>query len=165
MKKLIIITIMAVGSLGVTEAEAQYVEKIGTNIFIDVRDMPSGTWSNSSLNSDHTENSSINTLFWRFEVAKSDEPGTKTWNAAKVACAAKGAGWRLPNQKEFQLVLIMKEMLILAGMNPFAAGALYFTSTTSSTNNADAFFSYINDSSMASIAKVNSLNIRCIREA
>lgn len=165
MNKLIIITIMAVGSLGVTEVEAQYVEKNGANIFIDVQDMPAGTWSSNSLNSDHTENSPTNSLFKRFEVAKSDESGTKLWAAAKTACANRGYGWRLPTQKELQLVLIMKDMLIRAGANSFAGGgALYYTGTTFYSDNTMAFVLNMGDNLTLSIYKASSLTVRCIRE-
>lgn len=156
---------MIVVSLGICPVQAQYVEKVGTKIFIDVQDMPNGTWTTVSLNSSHNEASSVNTLYKRFEVANTDESGDVTWTVAKTTCANRGIGWRLPTQKELLLMGVMKDMLILAGSLPFNFIGYYWSSTTVLANSAETWYVRIDSDRMtSSLSNTTPLSVRCIRE-
>lgn len=137
MKKLITFTLISIGTLVTIEVKAQYVEKVGASIFIDVENMPSGSWTTLSLNDSYSENHIINNLRKRFEVANSNETATMTWANAKAICNAKGAGWRLPTQKELQLMWILNDLIKAVGGNQlintvYWSNTLYSSLVTSS---------------------------------
>lgn len=125
------IAIMAISLMG-SEALAQKVIKDAAGkIYIDVTDMSEGTWSSNSLNSPHDENSPLNTLYKRFEVAKNEVEGN--WSERSSKCPA---GWRLPTMRELQLIYLYRTPLTMAGMSDFAHASRYMWAGTVNSNDA-----------------------------
>ena len=162
MKKIIMIALMAIGVLSFSEAQAQKVIKdAGGKIYIDVQDMPSGTWSATTLNVAHIHSNTTNSVFKKIEVADSDNAASN-WAAAKAACVTKGAGWRLPTQRELMLIWVMKDLLVQAGLPVFGVGG-YWASTGMDTTNT--WYVRFSDGATNAVANTNATYLsRCIRE-
>lgn len=111
--------------LGVENSYAQKMYKQGEMIVLDCgpgsgfpqgavemqkgKKIAVGTPSdNGGPMANNKENQSINaTVYHKLEVAKEDTP-TMTWANAYLYCKQQGEGWRLPTQRELQLIYIFK---------------------------------------------------------
>lgn len=184
MRKIIIITIIAIGMLGVNRAQAQKVIKAADGgIYIDVQDMLAGSFSTSTLNiiSKSTDMQRNNT-YKKIQIAKNDME-MMTWTAAiglssgyntiiasgnsqgsasgcKLYSAEGNAGkWRLPTQSELLLMYALKDPLETVGLT---FGAVYWSSCESSDN--EAWYVRMNLPLSYTSLKTTSNQVRCVRE-
>lgn len=144
---------------------ATYAQKVtrdsNKNVFIDARNVKTGV-SETSLNKPHNENSATNAIFIRFQVDATDSPSAN-WTSATATCVAKGSNWRLPTQKELQLIWTLKDDLVEAGVNDFEI-LNYWSSTEFSGFPKNAWYVYFNIGNTASFAQTYKYSVRCVRE-
>jgi hypothetical protein len=117
---------------------------------------------------DNDTNGKINAkVFQKLEIAPSDlEP--MTWADAFNACKNKGEGWRLPTQRELQLMWILKEALKEAFSHPDVNGSNFLSGSYGSGTEDSNFYaccvSFKDGMSVNYDKSSDSRNLRCVRE-
>ncbi|MCD8093458.1 MAG: DUF1566 domain-containing protein [Bacteroides sp.] len=101
------------------------------------------------------------TVYQKLEIAQTTIMGI-TWSNAKTTCSKKGAGWRLPTQREMQL--IAKFSLAITALLGEEGRVTSNNWTLMESGNDNAFF--VDGSGYSGITGKNSasINARCVRE-
>lgn len=167
--------------------QAQEVYKDGTRAILDLTvDMPAGaitavkkTWTGTPSNTagpltNNTETGTINaTVYRKLEIAPQDlnasgalsaSGGTMTWVNAFTYCRNlnyNGTGWRLPTQRELQLIYIFKPAL--ESITGTAFSATNYWSATESNASAAWCVTFVTCLTLTG-SKTASLHARCVRE-
>ena len=89
------------------------------------------------------------------EVAQYDFPKEVNWNDANEACTALGEGWRLPDNKELNILYQNKNKI--GGFVNY-----YYWSLTEEDSNI-AYYQNFNDSLQYVYSKVYKLHVRAVR--
>lgn len=100
------------------------------------------------------------TVYQKLEIAQSSITST-TWSNAKTACSNKGTGWRLPTQREMQLIAMFSPAI--KGLLGTDLTPNNWTLMESSSSNAY----YIDGSGYSGTTNKtanSNLNARCVRE-
>lgn len=194
--KRLILTVMFAGLLAPAGLMAQKTYIDGTSVILDLSEsagMPAGavttagkyssfTPSATVLGTDNDANGSINaTVYYKLEVAPHDLTGDGTIGSAGGAFTWVNAfnycknvnynsttGWRLPTQRELQIMYIfMPALNNLFGDS--AVGGTAFSSATywSSTEHSNATYSwyvFFSTGATNTYVKTNSYRVRCVRE-
>jgi hypothetical protein len=191
--KNIFLTVMIVGLLAPAGLMAQKVYNDGGKVILDLTvaaGMPAGvvtstpkyegfTPSASALGTDNGHNGSINaTVYQKLEVAPHDltgdgtigsASGTFSWANAFNYCKnvpLDGGGWRLPTQRELQLMYIFKPALesIFTGVGGTAllSTAVYWSATEA--NDSYSWYVIFTNGATNNGSKTANNSVRCVRE-
>lgn len=126
-----------------------------------------GTPSNSTgPMTDNSESGTINaTVYRKLEIAPADESSPIAWAAAYTLCqTSRGAGWRLPTQRELQAIYIFMPAIesLLGGSGNFRANTEYWSATED--ENSSSAWDWHTENGIASLYKSSSGYVRCVRE-
>ena len=105
-------------------------------------------------------------VYYKFEVQGTDKSTSSQWSAAHTACRNLGGTWRLPTQRELQLIWMLHEGLKkLDDFRPFG-DFNYWSASETSSNTSNAWFVNFTFSYgiTRNLSKTNSFRVRCIRE-
>ena len=84
------------------------------------------------------------TVYQKLEIAAETESSLMSWYAAYVACQNRGAGWRLPTQRELIAIWTFRSaiesLLGSSGAFPERDGTPYWSATESSSDNSCALY-------------------------
>lgn len=160
---------MALAAISATSAYAQKVEAalVDGNPVINCEGMPAGAYTTTSKgNAEATlKTPEANaTVYKRFAVSKADNSTSSTWFNAFTVCSGLGAGWRLPTQRELQLIWILHNELKKAnGFNPFIANSYWSATEDSSFSDGSWNVSFLNGNTSTSYKNYD-IRVRCLRE-
>ena len=171
MKKIILMTLLCVLAIG---SYAQRVYKEGDSFIIECKGMPEASYTKlakpSTLTATVNGIKGINsaaanqTVAYKFEVQIRNHNDASTRDDAIKKCDWKGPGWRLPTQRELQLIWTMREGLEkFEDFTPFAKKD-YWSATDCFSGYGIAVFFNTGYTSMRSTASYSTSPIRCIRE-
>lgn len=136
---------------------------------------PSNSGSNSSNNTDGTINQAV---YIKLQIANANEKGTDgkditaNWATAYTTCTAKNtngeSGWRLPTQRESQLIWIFKTALESYSFFTSFTGD-YWTGTESTTSDYSWYICIKDNDNNDGYSPDNTLKstqkyIRCVKE-
>lgn len=151
---------------------AQHVES-GSSI-ISCRTVPFGARRPAKEVFDpyHFENDPSNLLPHKFEVAKENAATTMNWESARSACNNKGNGWRLPTQKEMNVIVMLHDELLsqpgfspIKNINTTSAEQWYWTGTLVYNNSNDAWATDFKNNGRVYYKGQNEIFfVRCVRE-
>lgn len=117
--------------------------------------------------SDNGESGTINaTVYRKLEIAPADESSTVTWAAAYTLCqTSRGAGWRLPTQRELQAIYIFRPAIesLLGSSGNFRANTEYWSATEYESVTGFAWGWYT-EGMTGSLDKREGHYVRCVRE-
>lgn len=130
-----------------------------------------GPWTITPIHAESdvsSNDSGINTVSEKFEVASVNARTQSTWANAKTACqnysqASGAAGtWRLPTIQELKLICILQKKL--TACNQLSSSGYYWAATESRKISGNAWVLY-SDGAMSSQSKTSSQGIvRCVRD-
>ena len=130
-----------------------------------------GPWTITPIHAESdvsSNDSGINTVSEKFEVASVNARTQSTWANAKTACqnysqASGAAGtWRLPTIRELTLIYILQKKL--TACNQLSSSGYYWAATESSKISGNVWVLY-SDGAMTSQSKTSSQGIvRCVRD-
>lgn len=193
--KRILLLVMFAGLMASAGCFAQKVYKDGNKVILDLSvasGMPAGvvtdqskymgfTPSGNALGANNGISGSINaTVFQKLEVAPNDlnaagaisSTGTMTMNWVTAFNGCKGlnynggGGWRLPTQRELQLIYIFKpaieQIFAEASISTAFFDAYYWSSTEQNASNSWAV--RLSDGYALNNPKANTSRVRCVRE-
>lgn len=194
--KRLVLTVMFAGLLAPAGLMAQKVYIDGTSVILDLSvaaGMPAGvvtttgkTWTGTPANSgsyltDNLHDEAINaTVYYKLEVAPHDmnnvatigTSGTFTmdWVTAFNGCQSAtydGGGWRLPTQRELQIMYIFMPALNNLFGEPSVSGTAFSSAVYWSSSEFNAPYSWYVDFSRGLttyLSKTYSSRVRCVRE-
>ena len=129
MKRNLTSMLFIVGCLMITDSYAQKVIVESNRVIIDASGLRNTTkvkkatgtnGTNETLGTNNAGNIgskvSNEKVYYKFEVARANVSSDNlTWINAVYACQSLGAGWRLPTQREWQLMRILESALKASG--------------------------------------------------
>lgn len=169
MKKIILMTLLCVLTIG---SYAQRVYKEGNSFIIECKGMPATSYTKlakpSTLTATVNGITGINsaaanqTVAYKFEVQIRNQNDASTRDDAIQSCSWRGPGWRLPTQRELQLIWTMREALEkLDNFAPFDKKD-YWSATDCFSGYGIAVFFNTGYTSMRNSSYTSPM--RCIRE-
>ena len=178
MKKRVMLLVL-VGILSTMMSYAQTVTKSANGAIIDASAIPHtkvkkarGTdGTNSTMGSNTAANigSAVSNerVYYKFEVYKADNYTGKDWFSAVNLCKdllVDGGGWRLPTQREFMLMWVLKpELHKIGDFVPFSN--LFYRSATEREGSANSWLMNPYDGYTApNYGKTNRYLVRCVRD-
>lgn len=179
MKQLFILLLCVGCTLPATSmAQKMYMES-GV-IILDLTDLPPNAITSvhkyvgftpdaSVLGTENSELGAINaTMFHKIEIDAADATASRTaWVDAFNLCKSKGTNWRLPTQRELQVIFIFKPAIdsLQGGTSTFdSTYGYYWTATENSqVGNASWYVKFVDGMTSTQGKTVTNL-VRCIRE-
>ena len=122
-------------------------------------------WAETPRHGESEENNYSNSVSASFEIATEDVECT--WNEATNKCKALGTNWRVPTERETELILMLSDKITQTGYTkPFKNGTGYWSATES--NDTKAVYVEWNSESNTSLSeygeKTETHKLRCIRD-
>ncbi len=169
MKKIILITLLCVLTIS---SYAQRVYKEGDSFIIECKGMPEASYTKqekpSTLTATVNGVKGINsatanqTVAYKFEVQIRNHNDASTRDDAIKKCDWKGPGWRLPTQRELQLIWTMREGLEkLDNFTPFDKKGYWSATDYYSGNGITVYF---NTGFSGTFSTSFTMPMRCIKE-
>jgi hypothetical protein len=174
MKRNLTSMLFIVGCLMITDSYAQKVIVEGNRVIIDASGLRNTTkvkkatgtnGTNETLGTNNAGNIgskvSNEKVYYKFEVTTHNVGSNVPWINAVYACQSFGAGWRLPTQREWQLMRILESELKASGV-VFAS----FSYQNWTATEIDAGNSWTVSSNIATIqeSKKSKRYVRCIKD-
>lgn len=182
----ILLTAITVAIISTVSVDAQKVKVENGKAIIDASGLPNTNMVKKARTTNATNSTTVpvddindlaskksnETLYQKFEVSKTDNSTSINWmDGVNTACSGTingTTGWRLPTQRELQLIWILHSRLKALDPSIFTPLSLnYYWSATLVEGNR--YYSYylrtINNLFMSSSnPKTNNYYVRCIRE-
>lgn len=152
--------------------EYPYVQRgyivISTDLLGESSDPIHDNWAETPRHNESTEENSIviaNSVSASFEIATEDVECT--WENATSQCRALGPNWRVPTERETELILMLSDKITQDGYTkPLKDGTGYWSATES--NEEKAVYVEWNSESNTSLSeygeKTETHKVRCIRD-
>lgn len=162
-----------VGCLMITDSYAQKVIVEGNRTIIDASGLRNATkvkkatgtnGTNETLGTNDASNIgskvSNEKVYYKFEVTRSNVGSNVSWVSAVSECQSLGAGWRLPTQREWLLICMLRtELKASGGFADFS-----FMSWAATEIDAGKSWAIAGEGLTFSASKYDSKSVRCIKQ-
>lgn len=173
MKRNLTSMLFIVGCLMITDSYAQKVIVEGNRTIIDASGLRNATkvkkatgtnGTNETLGTNNASNIgsqvSNEKVYYKFEVTRSNVGSNVSWVSAVSECQSVGAGWRLPTQREWILMCMLRtELKASGGFSDFS-----FMSWVATEVDAGKSWAVTSDGVAMSTRKNESKPVRCIKQ-
>lgn len=173
MKRSLTSMLFIVGCLMITDSYAQKVIVEGNRTIIDASGLRNATkvkkttgtnGTNETLGTNNASNIgsqvSNEKVYYKFEVTRLNVGSNVSWVSAVSECQSVGAGWRLPTQREWILMCMLRtELKASGGFSDFS-----FMSWAATEVDAGKSWAVANDGVAMPTRKNESKPVRCIKQ-
>lgn len=173
MKRSLTSMLFIVGCLMITDSYAQKVIVEGNRTIIDASGLRNATkvkkatgtnGTNETLGTNDASNIgskvSNEKVYYKFEVTRSNVGSNVSWVSAVSECQSLGAGWRLPTQREWLLICMLRtELKASGGFADFS-----FMSWAATEFDAGESWAISGEGLTFSASKYDSKSVRCIKQ-
>lgn len=173
MKRSLTSMLFIVGCLMITDSYAQKVIVEGNRTIIDASGLRNATkvkkatgtnGTNETLGTNDASNIgskvSNEKVYYKFEVTRSNVGSNVSWVSAVSECQSLGAGWRLPTQREWLLICMLRtELKASGGFADFS-----FMSWAATEIDAGKSWAIAGEGLTFSASKYDSKSVRCIKQ-